>query len=419
MAKVTRMSTYDGQNKQWRTPVDIGVKAENVDIVLTSGLTNDLQSVLGAYNDSTTVTAKLKNIGSDSALDNAIIQNVSENEPDTLDVITNDSSVDIVGGDTIETFAEKYNKRGLHIYNKFQNYIAKTDITSTIDQTSGSGQVPSAMGVYEAIQLTQLLPATVAAHRSIYRGNNLVGADAPFTSIEALVAAVEVGDFQNIFIGDYFDITLPATSLGAKQTVRLIVMDINYYENYGDLRLTKPHLILMPQDCLVNTAAMHSTNVTNMGYAGSTVHTTILPIYAAAFKSVLGNSHVLTYRDFLTTASSSVVVPNGYQGWMGAASQGSWTDVVLRLPNENMVLGTSVVSSSMYDIGGASRQLAGFALNPNLYIKRLGYNTTIYNAWWLSAIANTTDFVTVGNTGLVTNAPASDTNGIVPVIIFG
>lgn len=384
MSKIVEISTYDEATNTWKTPVPLGASAENVELI--NG--NNLEAVIGDYSSSTpSVSDKLSKILGNSQVGLATIQTVNEAIGDTSTEIRGED-VDASSGDTLQAFAEKYNKRGIRIDNAIKAI------------TSGTLEV--------------LITNNIAAHRSIYRNKNLVGtADSPFASIEALAEAVAANDFENIFVGDFFDISLPATSLSSVQTVRLVVMDINYYMICSALRFTKPHLILMPQDCLVNDAKMNDSDSTSGGYMVSKMHTTILPVYENAFKRILGESHVLAHPEYIST---NIEVSDD-----SSEADATWTkaDITLRLANSDMAFGTYVLSGSKYDIGISNRQLAGFVLNPDLLIKKHGYGSDTNWSWWLSSTVNSSQFAFVTDEGDGEGNNASLESGIVPVIVFG
>lgn len=384
MSKIMEISTYDEATNTWKTPIPLGALGENVE--LSNG--NNIENALGDYTNSTpSIASKLNKVLENSQVGLTTIQTVNVAIGDTSTVIKGDNDVDVLSGDTLQSFAEKYNRRGIRIDNAIQAI------------STGQPYV--------------LITNNTTAHRSIYRNTNLIGADAPFASIEELANAVAANDFENIFVGDYFDVSLPATTLSSTQTVRLVVMDINYYMTYGALRFTTPHLILMPQDCLVNDAKMNNANTTSGGYMTSAMHTTTLPIYEAAFKRILGDSHVLAHPEFVST---NIEITDD-----SSEAEADWTqtDVVLRLANSNMVFGTYVSSGSKYDIGISNRQLAGFTLNPELLIKKHGFGSDSNWFWWLSSTVNSSQFAFVTDEGDGEGYNASLESGVVPVIVFG
>ena len=93
--------------------------------------------------------------------------------------------------------------------------------------------------------------------------------------------------------------------------------------------------------------------MTTGGYAGSKMHTTVLPVYAAALQKAL-NNHIISHRELLTTAVSTTGNSNAGAGQIGYASSWEWKDCLLRLMSEIQIYGSTVLSSSFYDTGNAN-----------------------------------------------------------------
>lgn len=384
MSKVMEVTTYDKATNTWKPPVPLGALAENVE--LTNG--NDVQSVIGDYSDSApSVASKLDKILEDSQLGLGTIQEVEETGSDSSTVIAGDTDVDIVSGDTLKTFAEKYNKRGLRTQN--------------------------------AINAIEGLPSWILSnpinHKQFWRGINLIGEGAPFGTIEEFNVAVGwPRNFDNIFIGDYFDITLPATEYTEEQTVRLVVMDIMYDERFP--------LFLMPEKAIVIPEGMNPANTTEGGYAGSKMVRSILPVIENALKEVVGNVLCDTYVKWPNQVDTSIK-SSSYGGWNGASSAAEYDFSISEgvfLPNENMVFGHRVFGSSAYDGYDFPHQLAGFRINPQARSKLLNIADFRRAYWWLSDIANFEHFIAVDWYGTSMPLVPTDTSytGIAPIIAY-
>ena len=223
---------------------------------------------------------------------------------------------------------------------------------------------------------------SAALHNGLYRGKDLT---AYFESGE-MSAAIATGNFTNIYPGDYIikSVTIDGTTYS---NVKWIVMDLDYHLHAGDTETTAHHVVLMPETTL-GTHRMNETNITTGGFLGSEMWTVHIPKVAAGIKAAFGAAHVLTHRELLSNAVDTDVKSCGYNGWTGAASNWTWADVEVNLCNEPMVYGIRDVSSSFFDVGECTKQLAAFNLNHGLRCSKRQW-------WWLRAVAYSTNFAYV------------------------
>ena len=223
---------------------------------------------------------------------------------------------------------------------------------------------------------------SAALHNGLYRGKDLT---AYFESGE-MSAAIAAGNFTNIYPGDYIikSVTIDGTTYS---NVKWIVMDLDYHLHAGDTETTAHHVVLMPETTL-GTHRMNETNITTGGFLGSEMWTVHIPKVAAGIKAAFGADHVLAHRELLSNAVDTDVKSCGYNGWTGAASNWTWTGVEVSLCNEPMVYGIRDVSSSFFDVGECTKQLAAFNLNHGLRCSKRQW-------WWLRAVATSADFAYV------------------------
>ena len=257
-------------------------------------------------------------------------------------------------------------------------------------ETKGTGRVA----------FSTIIPSNAAAHNAIYRGKNIQ--DKYIDG--SLYTAIENGTFEDLFIGDYFDITI-TTSLGGSETVRCMLAGFDVYWGCGDTAMFTHHAVIVPANCFATTAKMNTENVTTGGYTGSEMYTTVLPVYQTALETVFGN-RLLNNRELLTNA----VTDGKSSGW-------AWFDCKLRLMSEAEVYGGNVWSSG-YDVGIAKTQLPLFTLNPAKIVCGLGganyaSNTARYS-WWLSAVTGAAYFAFVNYGGYAYSNVASDALGVRP-----
>ena len=261
-------------------------------------------------------------------------------------------------------------------------------------------------------QMKNVFVNNAGFHNSIYRGKDLTNV----YTIDEICDRIEPGTFEDLYIGDYFDVSI-TTKYGGTETVRLILAGFDIFWNNGDTTFMKHHAVIIPKDCFKTTAKMNDTNVTTGGYAGSKMHTTVLPVYAAALKIAL-NNHIISHRELLTTAVSETGNSNAGAGYTGYASNWEWKDCLLRLMSEIQIYGSTVFSSSFYDTGNANIQFPLFRLAPHLKVAGLGHNGGRY--WqWLSAVVSAAAFADCNTTGISGNYAAAGDGGVRPYSCIG
>ena len=226
-----------------------------------------------------------------------------------------------------------------------------------------------------------------AAHiNGAYRGANITA----YFNSGYMSTNIQAGNFVGLYIGDYIikSVTVNGT---AYNNVTWIVMDLDYHLHAGNTETTAHHVVLMPETIL-GTQAMNATNITTGGYVGSVMWTTHIPKVVTGIEAAFGDTHVLTHKELLSNSVNTSVKSCGYNGLTGAASNWAWTDVKVNLANEPMVYGIRDVSSSSFDVGECTKQLAAFNLNHGLRCSKRQW-------WWLRAVAYSETFATVGSHG--------------------
>ena len=277
----------------------------------------------------------------------------------------------------------------------------KDDILKTLNWIKSKGYV---LGV----------PNTAAAHNAIYRGDNLLS---HFASLDALSKKVRSGDFSNIFIGDWFETTINS-SLGGSEKIRWVVAGIDTYLHTGDTECTTHHLTMIAEDCFKTLHVMNPSDTTAGGFEGTQLWRRTLPAYNTALKNAIGAGHVLNHRELLSVSTNNSTPSMAGAGWSGASTGWAWHDAELMIPSEVQVYGSTVFSSSFYDVANRNRQLPYFAMRQDKLVAGLGYGGGRY-AWWLSAVSSSTDFALVNNDGDASSAYVSDSSVAVrPLFLF-
>ena len=254
-------------------------------------------------------------------------------------------------------------------------------------------------------------------------------------SLEELHTAIQNG-FENIFVGDYIDVTMSTSGLYAYggyvtsgettktaitspvvEMVRLLVADYNYFLHSGDTETAVNHLILVPECGFSTLACMNLSNVTTGGYAGSEMHTTVLPAYENSLKELFGK-YMIPVRALLTNTVNADVVSSCFTGWKGTSSNWAWYSTYLCLMNSPMVTGCNTCQSSFYDTGNRKTQLALFRQRPDLQHTGYANDRSKRYSYWLSDVASGAVFAPVGSDGSVGCGRASNSLAVRPFLII-
>lgn len=295
--------------------------------------------------------------------------------------------------------------------------ITTVDQASTVNQNAllyidnnGVFQRGGFDGVFAVSNSFEILRGNGQPHNGLYRGKNLTSV----YTVDQIYAMVHSGTFDDLFLGDYFTVSITTTlpdETVKTENVSLMIAAFNYYYNTGDTALTTPHIILIPRNQgFATTAKMNATNTTEGGYLNSYMHQTVLPCYAASLKTAL-NNHVLSHRTWLTKTVNTSTPSMAGTGLTGAATACDWTTVDLQLMNEVQVYGTTVWSSSAYDVGTDNRKLPVFDFITPVQFGR--------DNCWLRSVVSSALFATCNFYGNANYITASNAHCVRPLILFG
>ena len=255
-------------------------------------------------------------------------------------------------------------------------------------------------------------------HNSIYRGKDLTN----LYSVTEICNRIANGTFDDLYIGDYFDITI-GTSFSGAEVVRCVIAGFNYYYGKGSTAMLQNHAVIVPKNCFDAKKRMNATNTTEGGYYNSEMQQTTLPVYLSALESVFGSTHVLQFNDLLTTTVDTTKVPDGLVTSTGRASGYSWYNIKIRLMSEVQVFGCKVLSSSYHDVGAANSQLPLFAHNPGMIVagsSGVADLTSSNRYWfWLSSVVSSATFGFVNGYGFPAYGGANGTGGLRPLWLIG
>ena len=273
------------------------------------------------------------------------------------------------------------------------------------------------------IDLSQVITAHTISHNSIFRGADL---SAKY-SLSKLCKMVENSDFSDIFIGDYFPISgvisVPKQNTSSDGAVSIVTTSIEYSTNLrvagintfsatGSTLFDKPHIAMIPDDIICKTP-MNLTASTSGGYKSSFFHTDIVPALKTHFSEKFG-SHLLSRSVLISNGISTTAASMAGAGMVGCTSSSEFSDEAILLPSEVEVFGCTICSSSNIDVGIANRQLPLFRIAPEYITKQRQY-------YWLSAVADKTQFVFVDADGACSYTSADHTPniGIRPILTIG
>ena len=261
-------------------------------------------------------------------------------------------------------------------------------------------------------------------HNSIYRGKNLG------TSVTAAqYAQISAGTFDDMFIGDYWNITYNGTA----RVFRIAAFDYwlkcgdsNWNDGSGNYDVNKNsthHVVIVPDSNIVNSISMNSTDITTGAYIGSDFYTgnnsnTGKADTIAIINGSFGSGHILNHREYFSNAVTSTIrkVTISDTDYNVATevyeSASAWYDSTVDLMNEEMVYGNSKFHNVLH---GASyprnhtidkEQLPLFALDHS--------KICIGASWWLRDVASATSFCFVNSTGFANLYSASHASVIRP-----
>ena len=263
------------------------------------------------------------------------------------------------------------------VYYEGASYVAKGAVSGTtppVYDTNSWQIMCSGLETY----------SNAGAHNSIYRGKYLGD-----HVTDAQYAAISAGTFEDLYIGDYWEIN--------GVTWRIAAFD--YYLRCGDTDLTTHHAVIVPDTCLYKHV-MNDTNITTGGYVGSKMYTEGLEQAKTTIKAAF-SGHVLSHRVYLTNAVTD-----------GHPSAGAWCDSEVDLMNEQMVYGDAIFmpianGSAVYTNNRVEKsQLPLFAHEPSRICNR--------NTWWLRDVVTASSFAFVTDDGLAACNTAGYSFGVRP-----
>lgn len=232
--------------------------------------------------------------------------------------------------------------------------------------------------------------------------------------------------FEDIFVGDYFKMSRPISAknpdssqqLTGSQYVTIAGID-TMWGNGDNTTMQYHHLVMVPGQGTSGSfhfgrSRMNPTNTTVGGYVGSEMNTTVIGAVATEgstdtdatinqqLYAEFGN-HLKTTRELLSN-SINANGSNMFGDTSGCANNLAWESYQAVLMSEVEVYGSTVWSSSGYDIGNASLQLPLFRFDKKFINNRSSW-------YWLKGIASASFFCHCGYGGDACYGGASDASG--------
>ena len=244
------------------------------------------------------------------------------------------------------------------------------------------------------------------AHNGIFRGKFL-GTFNTVDEVKKFLSDHKVAEKQYIglYVGDYLRLN------DGVYNKDWVIAGFELYNNKGDIPLTVGNIVLIPKTPLVNKP-MNPTNTTEGGYYNSAMHQTHIPEIVANLEKVLGNT-LLTRRCLLSNSVSSTLPSMAGAGSTGCSIRWGWYDCKAVLMSEVEIYGTTLLSSSFYDVGEACEKLPIFN-----FINHVKYSRSCL---WLRAVASDGRFVVANGSGDAGSGESgtSDLCNVSPIIVVG
>lgn len=240
-----------------------------------------------------------------------------------------------------------------------------------------------------------------AIHNSGYRGRYI-----SYIGTEEICTRIYAGTFENLHIGDYFDVDI--TTKYGTETVRNILAGFNLYYN----ELGKNHAVVIPRNCFKTPAYMNNTVSTEGGYANSKMNTEILPMYANALNTAF-NNHLIPHKALLSTKVNAMAENEKRECEYGVATHSDYTD--------NVYLELMPESAFGLDFYG-NRYDDGNILKLNLFNFDNGLNDVDFKGtkgFWLRSVASDTSYVYVNDDLMISKDVATAKHGILPFYFIG
>lgn len=246
----------------------------------------------------------------------------------------------------------------------------------------------------------------VDVHNSYCRG-----AELPYTWAE-LQAKIQAGDFSNLYIGDYKQITLTTG-----EVVIMELASVSQYRNHGDTAIGY-HLDFISRDCLSGNKRFNPTNNNNgtadekNPWLASELYKTLNDESSGVYATLPADlkPYIITKRANCEERYSTAGAVTRNIGWFWKNMGKLW------LPTEVEVFGHHTWSEPGYGTSGGGCDLQYPIFRLNGFIKGDGNGGSRCN-WWEASAARTdsTHFCNVSGNGDATHDTAAHPYIYVPL----
>lgn len=230
-----------------------------------------------------------------------------------------------------------------------------------------------------------------ATHNMVYRGKALG------TSVTSEQwAAIKVGTFKDLYLGDYW-------SIGGMD---YIIAAFDYWYKCGDTACNTHHAVVIPRSQLY-TYKFNPTNTTEGGYVGSDLYKNGLTQAKTTFNTAFGSAHILNHREYLVNAVTN-----------GKPTGSDWYDSTVDLMNENMVYGGRQFSP-MPDGSDPWNTCRNYTVDKSqLPLFRLApWMSFVRDQWcWLRDVVSAAAFASCYSDGYANCNGAGDARGVRPAV---
>lgn len=230
-----------------------------------------------------------------------------------------------------------------------------------------------------------------ATHNMVYRGKALG------TSVTSEQwAAIKVGTFKDLYLGDYW-------SIGGMD---YIIAAFDYWYKCGDTACNTHHAVVIPRSQLY-TYKFNPTNTTEGGYVGSDLYKNGLTQAKTTFNTAFGSAHILNHREYLVNAVTN-----------GKPTGSDWYDSTVDLMNENMVYGGRQFSP-MPDGTDPWNTCRNYTIDKSqLPLFRLApWMSFVRDQWcWLRDVVSAAAFACCGGDGRADCGAARSAYGVWPAV---
>ena len=280
-------------------------------------------------------------------------------------------------------------------YDNTTSGLRSTNVQGALDELYGCATNYNAYDV-RLENVEDLITANAGFHNSIFRGKDITSYYNDGTLWKRINGTDGYELFEDLYVGDYIKVDGVHANVNGK-TWRIAGFDIYYMVGTDGNVVTSHHAVIVPDEIL-GTSVMNTSNTTEGSYVGSYMYTTTLPSVKTNYIDKVFDGHLVKYVSLLATRVCSIASA-GNTGYNGSSCDWGWQyNRYLDLMNEMQVTGSTVWSSSGYDVGSDYIQFPLFRLRPE-FTRTYNSNTHTANTrdwYWLRSVVSASQFAVIG-----------------------